>query len=452
MFYAVFPQKFIKTEYASHIKKEMFKREAMFFPATQILIENDNRRRKFVEDCDSKISSLHQELKKLRKEKQDGIVALDHEYGDDEEMFNPASKKAKRVVTFVGCCPVKDCRGFLSAEEYRCGLCKAEACSKCHELKSVDHVCNTDTIESVKAILSTTRGCPNCQTRIFKIEGCDQMYCTICKIAFSWRTGEIDNGKKHNPHFYEDLRNNGIEVPRDPNDVQCGGLPSVAYFRNFTVKVDVTFNGIRFTRFDQYIMEVHRYLVHLQTTEIDPLPTRVDNVSNIDIRKKYLCNEITTEQFEDLLYKRETVREKRLEMREYLETYYNIVQELFTSFVRIIQAKPSNDLSDTDEQRKAKVDAYKDKILRFMSYFMVSEQKIRDHIIETYKKMNLMYKSTYKCPLEKLSRKEEKVSVGHAQSYTPDAYQLLMQQQAVLAQQQLAAARAQQAAATQQQP
>jgi len=50
---------------------------------------------------------------------------------------------------------------------------------------------------------------------------CDQMWCTSCNTAFSWRTLRIVNGTVHNPHYFEYLRRNG-QQDRDPLDIQCG--------------------------------------------------------------------------------------------------------------------------------------------------------------------------------------------------------------------------------------
>jgi hypothetical protein len=113
-------------------------------------------------------------------------------------------------------------------------------CPDCFEIighnKEIDHVCKEDNLKSAELIKKETKGCPKCGVRIFKISGCDQMWCTECKVAFSWNTGKIVvDGVIHNPHFYQYMQNNntggvgvGVGVaPRNPGDVLCGGLLSI---------------------------------------------------------------------------------------------------------------------------------------------------------------------------------------------------------------------------------
>jgi hypothetical protein len=68
-----------------------------------------------------------------------------------------------------------------------------------------------------------TRACPKCGARVFKISGCNQMFCTACNdCAFDWVTGRIET-VIHNPHYYEFQRQlNGGQAPRVPGDILCG--------------------------------------------------------------------------------------------------------------------------------------------------------------------------------------------------------------------------------------
>ena len=91
------------------------------------------------------------------------------------------------------------------------------------DAQDTPHVCNADNLASAKLIDAETRACPKCGARVFKISGCNQMFCTACNdCAFDWVTGRIET-VIHNPHYYEFQRQlNGGQAPRVPGDILCG--------------------------------------------------------------------------------------------------------------------------------------------------------------------------------------------------------------------------------------
>jgi len=117
-------------------------------------------------------------------------------------------------------CPTNLCKGVIG-ENYTCPVCSVEICEECHNIPNGSHVCKTEDIESIQMISKSTKNCPKCMVPIHKIDGCNQIWCVSCHIAFDYRTGEIET-KIHNPHYYEWMRNNNIEIPREEGD---GNMP-----------------------------------------------------------------------------------------------------------------------------------------------------------------------------------------------------------------------------------
>ena len=49
--------------------------------------------------------------------------------------------------------------------------------------------------------MKDSKPCPNCYIPIFKLSGCNQMFCTNCHVVFDWISLKIDKGPVHNQHF-----------------------------------------------------------------------------------------------------------------------------------------------------------------------------------------------------------------------------------------------------------
>lgn len=124
--------------------------------------------------------------------------------GPSTSAAGPAAAPAPRA--FIRACPADGCRGFLSTA-WKCGLCDVYACPDCHEIKpggrdDPDHRCDPNTLASARLIAQETRPCPKCSAVIYRISGCDHMFCTACKTPFHWRTGEVMETNS-NPHLFE---------------------------------------------------------------------------------------------------------------------------------------------------------------------------------------------------------------------------------------------------------
>lgn len=262
---------------------------------------------------------------------------------------------------FVRKCPVEDCRGFLSTH-WRCDVCKAKVCKDCHELLSVgqgeaevsgsrEHRCKPEDVESAKAIAKETRPCPKCAARIFKIDGCDQMFCTACHTSFSWRTGRVETGRVHNPHYYEWRRQTSKDgtIPREPGDEpgNCNGLPDVWRLRNHL-------KGIAMVEkcpieLQHQLDKYHRMITHAQYVEMPRLRAGTAPVENrnADLRVSYLLKELTEKEFRSAVFHRAKTIERQGADHELFQMLVNAGTDLLS---RATSATTKGEIDDIEKE------------------------------------------------------------------------------------------------------
>ena len=219
---------------------------------------------------------------------------------------------------FIMQCPL-DCRGFLSSQ-YKCGTCEKSVCSECLMLKDSEHVCIEENRLSAEVIKRESKGCPKCGARICKIDGCDQMFCTsnidgvYCGTAFSWKTGKIETGTVHNPHYYELVRKGFDIAPRNIGDVQCGGVPNI----------QTIIRALTFQKRDEEknrLLHIHRRISELvqYTTRDFRTKLHAHESDMRSLRVKYMMKQLNKEAFSELVYKTERDHQKNQDLHHILE-------------------------------------------------------------------------------------------------------------------------------------
>jgi len=316
----LFSKSWVEKSYSKYIMDRTFITEKALFPATQPLVEIELKKN----EIDDEISKLLSRIKELKAESKKLDTLLD----------NLKNNKTKVDASTLKCkCPAPDCKGFIT-DKWTCGLCKTRICSKCREIKPdrgpigapdrlPKHQCDKDALLTVELLKKDTKPCPKCACMIFKIEGCDQIWCVKCHTAFSWKTGLIDNGPVHNPHYYEMLRNlNGGVAPRNPGDFVCGGLPNLEDIRE------------RYRRQDQkrwnHILTVYRSVTHIMNdtmVNIYPIINRINE--NIDLRIRYMMNKIDEKKFLSDIKRNMKKKEIHHEIHQILEMFANTMISLF---------------------------------------------------------------------------------------------------------------------------
>jgi len=326
-----FPKTFINGPLKKVREKYLLDRELALLPATQSVVEaiiEKEEKQKELQELDKLIRSL---------ERQRGTLV----WG----MNNVVAKKGQN---FTRCCPAPECRGFLSTQ-WKCGLCNLWTCPDCHVLKGDEkndgHVCNADDLATAKLLDNDTKSCPKCHTGIYRIEGCDQMWCTQCHTGFNWRTGNIET-RLHNPHYFEYQRLHG-GLERAPGDIVCGrNLDYVVYNRFLTV-LNFPFkesNGKAMCdSLKKAVGNIIRSITHLR--EVQLVNYRVNEVENNEaLRVKYMRNEIDKETFQSRIQRDNKRWEKKREINEVCQLLVTMTTDIMYRVIDVQSEKEYADL------------------------------------------------------------------------------------------------------------
>lgn len=223
---------FMHGAYRKHTKELLWDMEKArmpeTMPAVEVALKLRNMKKEEIE-MQSRVDEMRKTYetlfnmhKQLKRNIDRGIVD-----GSSPEEMEQKKKQFNRA------CPGNDCPGFLSSQ-WKCCVCETWTCKDCMEVigkdKEIEHTCDPDVLASAQLLKKETKPCPSCSCAIYKVSGCDQMWCTQCKVAFSWKTGLKIGGTIHNPHFYEWQRKNGGANRQNPGAIACGGLPGFGSF------------------------------------------------------------------------------------------------------------------------------------------------------------------------------------------------------------------------------
>lgn len=323
---------FVKGRYKTAREKHLIDREMSLMPATQMDVE----RIKYRQKQERKIYDLNKEMSVLKIERarwwavdipsKKTTIQLDIDIFVLQKkvelcrfkMDSNATSTPKK--TFIRKCSGEACRGFLSSQ-WKCGLCEKYTCKECLEVKfGDDHTCNPESVETAKLLNSDSKPCPGCGAIIFKVNGCNQMFCTLCTTAFNWTTGLIVTGRIHNPHYFEYLRNRDITV-REIGDVPCGGLPT----RDRMVGVPPDCKDD--------VWGAYRLCIHIEDETMHSLRPRDTKQYRID----YLMGNLTEADLKVTLQRVEKANSKKLEYRLIYTMFCEVCGDLFRNITQASQ-------------------------------------------------------------------------------------------------------------------
>lgn len=229
---------YYNSDFQSALRVLLFDEEKAMFPQTLDWIEK-------MEVCKARHTAVRQRIEELQEQLREACAYRDRLFSyitrlnlgenvdidaeeDKKSDEEPQAKQTWHKSAYG--CSTPDCRGLVIRN--KCSICGNVCCPTCRvqlgpgtlvDYMGSGHLCNPETVATVKAIADETKPCPKCNVPIFKIDGCTVMWCTACNTGFSWTTGQLlKHDQVHNPHFFDYLHNLGRDT-RYINQI-CGNL------------------------------------------------------------------------------------------------------------------------------------------------------------------------------------------------------------------------------------
>ena len=302
--------------YKNHHRNILWEREKSLLPDTQIFLEWEN------------------EMNLLKKRLRFG----------ERVQFPPKPRLvlSSSSETTIFACPGLECRGFVSG--LQCGVCRKPVCSRCREFIEIvkddepkkgtsshsKHKCDQETVESIKAIQTDSKQCPRCKVSIFRIEGCDHMFCTHCRTHFQYSDGKIlqkssNHHYERTPVFSKNITSYFTSTSKSASTTECNQDPLVDSIPSSVVDF-VQLQNSNLYRALWSETSAARFLLRKRFSGVTIEVAHQESL--LAIRLLFLRNLITEEQAKSRVLLEDEKQEKIWRQRSLLEMYLNTVNDL----------------------------------------------------------------------------------------------------------------------------
>lgn len=378
--YNNFPQTFLTTKYKVHRENVLLEQEKALFVETQPYVINQ-----------IEIEKSYEEITKVSKE----ISILNKKYDTllikHRQLSNKTTHEREQ---YVRSCPKDGCNGFLN-QQWKCGICETKYCKDCHQptdvaedivppstpenttqedgiwfsivepnedvnniepttQTNITHVCNENDLATARLLDKDTKSCPKCNMGIFKIDGCNQMFCTKCNTAFDWLTRKIMNANIHNPHYFEWLRRQEPDNITSQNVINQNDCPVFTEITNETsrsivllVRSKENINGNKKEKIINDVLSICRHILHIQQVIMPGY--MYDYVErNRKLRILLMRNKISENNFKIQIQKNDKKYSKSQEIYNVLQLLTNGSSDIILRFMESLRLSWSSFKEETE--------------------------------------------------------------------------------------------------------
>lgn len=408
--FSIFPKTWVDNDLREHLDNVLYQQEKSLFPLAVVHIEKEQMERELRKaqterlHYENQIQRLHTIMNRnnstfitsteLKECEEKYNISLKLEIELAEKLGKPIVSKSRRP------CPNYECKGFVDTDtklltELKCSICKGVFCLRCRDkLNKSTHVCDENTVKTIKLTDQDTKPCPSCKVPVFRIEGCNQMFCTICHTAFNWVTGEMEKGRIHNPHYFEwlsmngeqnnqQLQNGGIQL-LDPCGRPVENLPG-----QVNKKIDIIYPSVSDTESineskKDCIHFVHmliRCYHHIHAIE---RPTLQENtVRHLMPRIRFITNQIIEEDWKKIISMKERDHKKQFLWLQIVDTIYTIIGDILYKII------------NRETEIKFVKNEINIKMKEYIPDFYIEIYNIVDYFNDISRKYSLRFNMTY---------------------------------------------------------
>lgn len=119
------------------------------------------------------------------------------------------------IESLITPCINSNCSGKLKNDT--CVLCDSKFCLDCEKIikktNNYFHECSISDLESIKLVRDDSVPCPQCNVRIHKIDGCNELTCVMCQFHFNYRDPKLPSVGNHGKNINFEYK--GIKSVRD---------------------------------------------------------------------------------------------------------------------------------------------------------------------------------------------------------------------------------------------